>query len=191
METYAEYLEHHGVKGQRWGVIRTPEQLGHKRSERRKAAPKKGNVLKLLKKKRKAAPTKEEKVGKKQAKKKAADEKKAAKKAQKDIARREKILQNPTLLYKHRKEFSTEEIKKAMSNIKMEQELRDLSVKQLGAGQQYLETALKYAESGIKTYNKIANVYNAFGHPEPGKEAPIIGVNKAKDKDKDKSKDKK
>lgn len=24
-----EYLEHHGVKGQRWGVRRTPEQLGH------------------------------------------------------------------------------------------------------------------------------------------------------------------
>ena len=24
------YLEHHGIKGQKWGVIRTPEQLGHK-----------------------------------------------------------------------------------------------------------------------------------------------------------------
>lgn len=24
-----EYLEHHGVKGQRWGIRRTPEQLGH------------------------------------------------------------------------------------------------------------------------------------------------------------------
>lgn len=25
-----EYLEHHGIKGQKWGVRRTPEQLGHK-----------------------------------------------------------------------------------------------------------------------------------------------------------------
>lgn len=24
------YLEHYGVKGMRWGIIRTPEQLGHK-----------------------------------------------------------------------------------------------------------------------------------------------------------------
>lgn len=23
-------LEHHGVKGQRWGVTRTPEELGHR-----------------------------------------------------------------------------------------------------------------------------------------------------------------
>lgn len=25
-----EFLEHHGIKGQRWGIRRTPEQLGHK-----------------------------------------------------------------------------------------------------------------------------------------------------------------
>lgn len=30
MITYKSYLEHHGIKGQRWGVRRTPEQLGHK-----------------------------------------------------------------------------------------------------------------------------------------------------------------
>lgn len=28
-ETDESYLEHHGIKGQKWGVIRTPEQLGH------------------------------------------------------------------------------------------------------------------------------------------------------------------
>ena len=27
--TDESYLEHHGIKGQKWGVIRTPEQLGH------------------------------------------------------------------------------------------------------------------------------------------------------------------
>lgn len=29
--TYKSYLEHHGIKGQKWGVRRTPEQLGHKK----------------------------------------------------------------------------------------------------------------------------------------------------------------
>lgn len=28
--TTDEFLEHHGIKGQRWGIRRTPEQLGHK-----------------------------------------------------------------------------------------------------------------------------------------------------------------
>lgn len=28
-----DFLEHHGVKGQRWGVRRTPEQLGHRIKE--------------------------------------------------------------------------------------------------------------------------------------------------------------
>lgn len=36
MESYHDYLEHHGVKGQRWGVRRTPEQLGHKPSKKSK-----------------------------------------------------------------------------------------------------------------------------------------------------------
>ena len=31
-----DYLEHHGIKGQKWGVIRTPEQLGHGSSGRKK-----------------------------------------------------------------------------------------------------------------------------------------------------------
>lgn len=35
--TTDEFLEHHGIKGQRWGIRRTPEQLGHKvRKLRRK-----------------------------------------------------------------------------------------------------------------------------------------------------------
>lgn len=31
-----EFLEHHGIKGQRWGIRRTPEQLGHKVSKLKK-----------------------------------------------------------------------------------------------------------------------------------------------------------
>ena len=33
---YDNYLEHHGIKGQKWGVRRTPEQLGHVRAGQRK-----------------------------------------------------------------------------------------------------------------------------------------------------------
>lgn len=32
----ADELYHHGIKGQRWGVIRTPEELGHRKSSSEK-----------------------------------------------------------------------------------------------------------------------------------------------------------
>ena len=35
-----EFLEHHGIKGQRWGIRRTPEQLGHKVSKLKKKTAK-------------------------------------------------------------------------------------------------------------------------------------------------------
>lgn len=39
MTPYERYLAHHGIKGQKWGVIRTPEELGHDRkAEREKRA---------------------------------------------------------------------------------------------------------------------------------------------------------
>lgn len=34
----ADYLEHYGVKGMRWGIRRTPEQLGHKNLRKAKTA---------------------------------------------------------------------------------------------------------------------------------------------------------
>jgi hypothetical protein len=33
---YSDEIRHHGIKGQKWGVRRTPEQLGHPRSNKRR-----------------------------------------------------------------------------------------------------------------------------------------------------------
>ena len=45
-------LMHHGVKGQRWGIIRTKEQLGHKTTSSSKSASSKSDSSKLSKYKR-------------------------------------------------------------------------------------------------------------------------------------------
>lgn len=43
-------LTHHGVKGQKWGVIRTPKQLGHPELNKKKTEPKKLSKKELKKK---------------------------------------------------------------------------------------------------------------------------------------------
>lgn len=68
----ANVMEHHGIKGQRWGVRRTPEQLGH------------GNIYKKYSKNK-----------------------------------LNKILNDPTKLYKNRYKFTLKEKEKALENFKM------------------------------------------------------------------------
>lgn len=45
-ETMMNYLEHHGIKGMKWGIRRTPEQLGHRPSGTRKKKNQIGSALK-------------------------------------------------------------------------------------------------------------------------------------------------
>lgn len=175
--SYAEYLEHYGVKGQRWGIRRTPEQLGHRtvsgksRSTERRVIEGKPRGMFKLRVVQGTEPSKEEK---KALKKQVREEQKVAKKAMEATIRRDEIMRDPKLLYKHRREFSPEEIKKAMDRIRMEQDLRQLSINDLSAGQVYLQTAVKYAETGISAYNKVASVYNAF--EKQGKPLPMISA---------------
>lgn len=173
MESYSEYLEHHGIKGQRWGVRRTPEQLGHRRVEgkQRVIEGKPGGMFKM----RVVQGTEPSKAEQKELKKKERLEQIAEKKAKEQLERREKILKDPRLLYKHRYEFSPEEIKKAMGDIQTMQNLRQLSVNELSAGEVYLNTAVKYAKTGIEAYNTAAKIYNAFNKDDKHT-APIIGA---------------
>lgn len=77
----ANVMEHHGIKGQRWGVIRTPAELGYKEAKKEK------------------------------------------RRAEKAEARKNKILNNPKLFYKHRNEFTQEEKIKALARFKTNEEL--------------------------------------------------------------------
>ncbi len=200
---YAEYLEHHGIKGQRWGIRRTPEQLGHRRKKdttiygSESGKKEKSSFSKFLDKRREESAKREqarkeadrkkvlaERAAKARKAKAAKQEerKKAEEKAKEEAKRREKIMKDPTLLLKYRDEFSTEEINKAVQRFNLERSLQELSLSKLSRGESYLRTAVKYANAGIDAYNIAARVANTFGNTD----LPIIQKGeKKKDKGKD------
>lgn len=167
-------LEHHGIKGQRWGVRRTPEQLGHKTGGGLKGA------ISLLKKKRAAAK-------KKAAKKKAAIEKAAKKKAEAEAAEaakkkeeedakiKEKLLTStdPVYIYQHRDLLDTKELQDRIDRIMKEQKIKELipdpnakRKKVMKTGEDFLKSAASMADSVGKlydTYNKVTGKKNDSG----------------------------
>lgn len=132
-----EELYHHGIKGMKWGVRRTPEQLGHRTS--------------AAKRKKSSASKKAEREKKREAKRNAAAE-----------AVRQKKLSNAKSLYKHRNEFSQEEIDRALKRFEWEKKLRDYSRDELSAPKRRVDIILGYADTAIRGYNTAARILNAF-----------------------------
>lgn len=77
--------------------------------------------------------------------------------------RKEKILSNPKLLYKHRKSFSQKEIKDAISRIRAEQELKSLSTSVLSKGEKFVNGFNKAVSTTSKTINTMKGLNKATG----------------------------
>lgn len=65
---------------------------------------------------------------------------------------REKILSNPKLLYKFRKEFTDDEIKKAIAKFKMEKELSGLSGEQSSKAHKQIKNLIGYGKTASEAY---------------------------------------
>lgn len=153
-------IYHHGVKGMKWGVRRTPEQLGYKPKPKK---PKK---------------TREEKLKERAKKKKAQIDKKEAKLRAEAEAKRSEILKSPRKLYKYRENFTKEEIDEAMKQFKWEQNLKKFSKQDIQRGQDFIENVLSWADTGMRSYNTVAKLYNTFSGVEGKdrwKEIPGVG----------------
>lgn len=153
---FSDELYHYGVKGMKWGVIRTPEQLGHP----------------AKKKTKKVAASISEKL-----KQKKADSE--AKKAKDEAKRRQKYLNSPTLLFKHRKMFTKEEIDKSLKQFEWEKKLYQYSADERKRGKEIANTALDYVDTAIRAYNTGASVYNAYQEGQADKsKLPIVSTAK-------------
>ena len=77
---------------------------------------------------------------------------------QRRVAAREVIKRNPKLLYKYRKDFTEEELQKAVSVLKLEREIRSLKKSNITAGADYAEAFLKYG-------NVASDAYKLYSSP--------------------------
>lgn len=176
-----EYLEHHGVKGQRWGVRKKRKTSGTKRFNKSKTNASysasaaiqslrdKRNAQKIAKFKAKEAKAKEQlKVTTAKNKAKAAEANLKAAKKNKATTVNSEELQKMTVdeqkqailkqrsgkaLYKNADLFTTDELAAAARRLQLEKTLREIDPKQKSKGEQYLDKAKKLND----TMNTVTN----------------------------------
>lgn len=176
-----EYLEHHGVKGQRWGVRKRRKTSGGKRFSGSKtnsdssasaaiqSLRNKRNAQKIARFKAKEAKAKEQlKVTTAKNKAKAAEANLKAAKKNKATTVNSEELQKMTVdeqkqailkqrsgkaLYKNADLFTTDELAAAARRLQLEKTLREIDPKQKSKGEQYLDKAKKLND----TMNMVTN----------------------------------
>lgn len=170
LESYRESLEHYGVPGMKWGVRKEYERKGRGGSsskiKQRKTFLERKRAERLKRQKEAAA-------------------KKEKKKAEQAAKRREENLRSASKLYKHRNDYTQEEINNALKRFEWEKKLRDYSKSEMEAGKKYIDTVFQYANSAINMYNTAARVVNSFDLSEqPWKyiEQPDLKAKKKGDK---------
>lgn len=182
-------LYHHGTKGMRWGIRRyqnkdgslTPagkkrynkeleklkqEKRALKNQERTKAKLKKLNDLQdevdALKKTKTSKKTAEEEAKKIEDEARAKEEYEAGKQQALKSGSASEVL-------KYKGDLTKAEMDAAWSRIQWEQNMRGASANEISAGKakadkifDKIDTVTNYATTGIKAYNTVANVVNAF-----------------------------
>lgn len=169
LKPYKTFLEHYGREGMKWY-----QHIYGKRQSHAKYADKSSSSSN----KKTSQRTKEEKQ-------KAKAEKKAADEAAKKEKQRKDNLTSPTKLYKHRKEYTYDEINNAIKRFDLEKRLADLSQSNLDRGARFIKSFVDYTENGVKLYNNAAKIINSLNGNDALK---IIKDSDKKDKSSDESK---
>lgn len=194
----SNYLMHHGILGQKWGSKNGPpyplDEGDHSAREKKagwiKSLAGAANDHKKKKQRKKALKKAQEVRKQKLQEKKNAD----------DFAKKkEEILRSgdPNTILKYRKQLTDNEIQSALNRIRNEGSLRDMVKASEKTGMDKIDSMMKtvgkmsdWAETGIKAYDRTAEIYNTFfAQSEKEKWTKIRGGNDNKKKKKNKDDD--
>lgn len=157
-----DFLEHYGVKGMRWGVRRTPAQLGHRKQIKAEKQRKRANE------KMRKAKVRAQKAVAKAKKKKMSEVVKATKRSAKqsknvEITRKDLLKsRDAKKLYKNVTKLSDEDLRNRINRLEMENKLKKLAGAQKSKGEEVVDKIVKWG-------NKANDVYKLF-QTELGKE---------------------
>lgn len=155
--SYPDYLEHYGVKGMKWGVIRSARELLSARKKNGVSAVSSSKTSsknkKLVSSKVKA--TKKSKTNK---------ETKEKKKQEDKIVDKDKILnsRDAKLIYANRGLFTTKELNDAYSRLVLESNFKKLVPEEKSAAKKAMEFYIDKTKTVTELVNTTKNLYDSY-----------------------------
>lgn len=157
----SDYIYHYGIKGMKWGIRRTAEQLGHKIKDSLSRKKKKGSESDDSSESKKIKGSVTIKGTKKNpSTTKTSDESSVEERKQKVLASR-----SAKELYDNADLFTTQELQSAYNRLVLEKNIKNLAPKEVSRGQKMIEKYVKTANTVadiLNSTNKVASNLNRF-----------------------------
>lgn len=161
-----DFLEHHGVDNQKWGVRRGPPYPLNSEAKKKDPSKMQKNTLSGTAKKQAEKTTR--KAAEKTRKKMESEKRKEEKQKENYEKNKERYTKSPKQLYKHRAMYTKKEVEEALANFEWENRIKSFVDKDLERAKNTVNTFKDFASSiadisnsGIKIYNVVAKVHNA------------------------------